>query len=98
MNKREAYEKKVKAQLEEWNAEIKQLQARAEKSNADLRAQLNSERSDLEKRMEAAKDTYQRLCTASEDAWADMKVGAEQVFAATLNAVSSAVSRFGQKS
>ena len=42
MSKKEAYERKLQAQLNEWSAEIDRLQAKAQGASADL--QIESEK------------------------------------------------------
>ncbi|MGW8311914.1 MAG: coiled coil domain-containing protein [Desulfuromonadales bacterium] len=94
MNKKQAYEEKLKAQLDEWNAKIDVLKAKAEKTGAEARVDYRETIEELQKKRTKAKDKLQELRTAGDDAWKDLKTGVEQAWSSFGDAVDSAVSRF----
>jgi len=94
MSDKQAYEKKLEAQIEEWNADIDKLKAQAKKASADAEADYEKEIDKLESRRDDMNDKLEELKSASEDAWEDVKDGAESAWSSMSDAVSSAASRF----
>lgn len=94
MNKKEAYERKLQAQLDEWNAEIKKLKAKAAKAEAD--AQLESERyiEELERQQSKAQEKLRELQKSGENAWDDLKAGVDSACRSLDESIRSASSRF----
>ena len=94
MNQRDAYVEKMKAKLDEWNAEIDKLAARADQADAQAkiayRKQLNelrTKRRDLEEKIGAVQQ-------AGEGAWEDLKQGLENSWEILKASVSKAKSEF----
>lgn len=96
MNQKDAYEKKIRAQLDEWSAEIDQLKAKAEKAEADTRLKLNEDIDAATAKKEAVREKLDELRDAGDDAWEDLKVGLQGAWRSMETAVQSAQSRFSQ--
>lgn len=94
MSKKQAYEEKLKAQLDEWNAKIDVLKAKAEKAGAKTKVDYYETIEELQKKRTKAKDKLQELRAAGDDAWEDLKTGVDQTWSSLGDAVNSAVSRF----
>lgn len=94
MPTKEAYKKKLEAQLDEWDAKIDVLKAKANKADASARVEYQETIEDLKKKRAVAKDKLQELREASSEAWEDLKEGLEQVWADLGAAIKSASSRF----
>ena len=94
MDKKQAYEAKFKAQLDELNAKIDVLKAKAKQSEASVEADYYQTIEDLKKKRSEAQSKLQKLREAGDDAWEDMKQGVEESWTAFANAVKSAFSRF----
>jgi len=94
MSKKDAYRKKLEAQLDEWNAKIDVLKAKANKAEASAKVEYHETIEDLQKKRSNAKDKLQTLRNASEDAWEDLKGGLEQSWSDLEAAVKAATSRF----
>lgn len=94
MSKKEAYEKKLEAQLDEWNAKIDVLKAKAQRAGADAKVDYEETIEDLQQKRAAAKSKLQDLREASDDAWDDLKEGVEQAWDNLGQAVSRATERF----
>jgi hypothetical protein len=94
MNEKEAYERQLQAQLDEWNAEINKLKAKAAKAEAD--AQIESVRyiEELERQQQKAQEKLRELQKSSEDAWNDLKVGLDSAWRNLDESIRSASSRF----
>lgn len=94
MNSKQAYEKKVQAQLDEWSAEMNKLKAKAEQADADARLELNDEIDELEAKRKAAEEKFEELKSAGDDAWEDVKQGIDVATGALGSSLRSAMSRF----
>lgn len=92
--KRDAFVQIIKARIDEWNAEIDRLQARAEQAEADVRIEYHDQIQELKNYRDDARKKLSRLQQAGEGAWEDLKAGVELAFEAMNQAVSSARKRF----
>ena len=93
-DKRKAYEEKIDAQLEEWNAQIALLKARADKARAEAKIEYNKTIEALQRRQDEARAKLHELKTAGDEAWEDLKTGAEKAWAEVKTAFHDAASKF----
>lgn len=94
MNRKDAYAKKIQAQLDEWDAEIKKLKARAEREEADAKLEIGKQIETLRRRRDRVGDKLAEVKAAGDDAWEDLKGGLESATAALSSALKSATARF----
>lgn len=94
MSLKQAYEQKLKAQLDEWKTEIDNLKARADKAEADVQLEYYKQIESLREKQETARNKLHELENASEDAWEDLKAGIEIARDDLRDAIKSATSRF----
>ncbi|MFO8239768.1 MAG: hypothetical protein R6T90_02090 [Dissulfuribacterales bacterium] len=94
MDMREAYQRKIEAQLEEWKAEINRMKAKADKADADVQVEYYKQIEDLQSKQKAAQEKLKGLKEAGEGAWEDLKSGVELAWESLGEAVKSANSRF----
>jgi uncharacterized coiled-coil DUF342 family protein len=94
MSSRDEYVRKMQAKLEEWNAEIDTLSARAGEARADVRSEINEQIESLKTKQAAARQKIEELQKAGEHAWEDVKSGIELAWTAMGEAIDSAKSRF----
>ncbi len=94
MSMKEAYEKKLQAQLDEWEAGIDKLQAKADQAEAEAKIDYYKQIEELRAMKEAAGKKLSELQATGDDAWEDLKAGVESSWASLRNAVKSATSRF----
>jgi len=93
-DKRKAYEEKLEAQFEEWNAQIALLKAKADKAKADAKIEYYKNIESLERKQEIAGTRLHELKTAGDEAWEDVKTGAEKAWEEVKTAYHSAASKF----
>ena len=93
-NKRKVYEEKIDAQLEEWNAQIALLKARAGKAKAGAKVEYNKTIEALQRRQDEARAKLHELKAAGDEAWEDLKTGAEKAWDEVKAAFHSATSKF----
>ena len=94
MNKKQAYEEKLQAQLKEWSAQIDLLKARAENAEAESKVRYSETIEKLQSKKAFAEQKLQELRHAGDDAWTDLQEGLENAWADLGTAVRSAVERF----
>ena len=93
-DKRKAYEDKLDAQLEEWNAQIALLKARADKAKTEAKIEYYKTIDTLEHNKAEARTKLHELKNASDEAWEDLKTGAEKAWDEVKAAFHSAASKF----
>jgi len=91
---RKAYEEKFDAQLEEWNAQIALLKARADKGKAEAKIEYYKTIEALQRRQDEAGTKLHEMKTAGDEAWEDLKTGAERAWAEVMTAFHEAISKF----
>ncbi len=94
MNMKEAYEKKMQAQLDEWDADIKKLKAQADKARADAQLEYFKQIEELRERQHRAQQKLTEIQQASDTAWEDLRAGAESAWDSLADAMRAARSRF----
>ena len=93
-DKRKAYEEKLDAQLEEWNAQIALLKAKAAKARAEAKIDYNKTIEVLQRRQDEASTKLHELKASGDEAWEDLKTGAEKAWAEVKAAFHDATSKF----
>ena len=94
MSSRDEYIRKMQAKLEEWNADIDTLTAKANEVSADIRSEYNEQIESLKSKQAAARQKIEEVQQAGEGAWGDLKSGIELALSAMGEAIDSARSRF----
>ncbi|MGB3210206.1 MAG: coiled coil domain-containing protein [Desulforhopalus sp.] len=94
MSKKEAYEQKFEAQLNEWKAEADKLQAKADKADADVRIKYHEQLEKLQAKEQETRVQLAQLKNASEDSWQDLKKGLEEAGNSLKKTFSSIKSNF----
>ncbi len=97
MSGRDEYLEKFKAKLDEWNADIDKLEARAREAQADARAQYESQLKALREMRDDALEQYSQVQNAAVDAWDTMAQGAEKAWQSWMEAFDDARSKFKSK-
>ena len=93
-DKRKAYEEKLDAQLEEWNAQIALLKARADKAKTEAKIEYNKTIEALQHRQDEARTKLHELKTAGDETWEDLKTAVEKVWDEVKTAFHTAASKF----
>lgn len=94
MSEKDAYLKKLEAQLEEWDAAIDRLRAKAKGAQADAQLAYEKQLNELRAKRKQAVDRMEELRHASEGAWQDMKAGVEGAWSSFHDALNKARARF----
>ncbi|MHC5212109.1 MAG: sll1863 family stress response protein [Planctomycetota bacterium] len=75
---REAYLEKLKARLDEWNARIAVLEARANQSKAEVKRRYAEQVAALKRQRDEVRVRVDKLRKTSGDAWRDVRRGIEE--------------------
>lgn len=75
--KRDAYVQKLKAQLDEWNADINKLEAKSDQAQAEVKIEYQKRIADLRARLKEVGDKIGELQQTGEKPWEDLKQGLE---------------------
>jgi lipid II:glycine glycyltransferase (peptidoglycan interpeptide bridge formation enzyme) len=94
---RDEYVRKMKEQLDQWNAEAAKWQAKAQDAKADMKAEYERQLQQYEARRDTALGELNRLQNASADAWTEMMRGTESAFRGMREAFDKARSKFEKK-
>lgn len=93
MSKRDIYQQKIEAQLDEWSAEIDKMKAKAAKAEADAQLAYKDRITELRQKQQVALEKLQEFREAGEDAWEDLKAGVELAWDSLGEALNSAKTR-----
>ena len=88
------YEQKYQAKLDEWNAEIDKLAAKARQADADARIEYEKQIQTLRDYRRDAEQRLNELRKSGEDAWRDVREGAEKAGDEMERALKKALVRF----
>jgi len=94
MERKELYQEKMEAQLQEWQAKFDELKAKARQASADAHLQYEKQIDALQPKLEAAKQKLRELQLASDNAWGDVKVGMEGAWNELKTTWGNVLSRF----
>jgi hypothetical protein len=93
MSEKQAYRQKIDAKMEEWNAEIDRLEARADRAGADVQLEYYEQIKRLRALQEEARGKLKELEAAGDDAWEDFRDGVDVAANAVERAVDVAAAR-----
>ena len=94
MPDKDAYVQKLHAKIDEWNAEIDKLKAKAEQAEAESRIEYQNQIEGLQQKRKAVAERLEKARDAGEGAWEDLKSGLQSAYDAMEGALKSARSRF----
>jgi uncharacterized coiled-coil DUF342 family protein len=94
MSAKDEYVRKMHSKLDQLNAEIDVLAAKADQAKAEAHAEYDKQIETLRSKRDHAKKRMDELQQSGEGAWEDLKAGVEMAWDALGEAVRSARSRF----
>jgi hypothetical protein len=95
MTTQDAYARKAEARLEELDAEIARIKAKAKGAKADAEIEYTEHLAELREKRDFAERTLTEFRAAGEDAADDIKEGIERAWNDLKSAVDRARQRFG---
>ena len=97
MSDRDEYLQKFKTKLDEWNADIELLEAKAREAQADVEGQYREQLARLREMRDEALDRYTQMQGAAVDAWDEMVQGTDKAWQTWRDAFQAARSKFESK-
>jgi multidrug resistance efflux pump len=94
MNSKDQYVRLMQAKMDQWNAEVDLLAAKAKVAAADLRIEYGEQIEHLAAKQVVARQKLEELKTSGAGAWEDLKGGIESAWSAMGEALSAARARF----
>jgi len=94
MSKRDEYVAKLKAQLDQWNAEVAKWEAKAKGAQADVRIETEKQLETFRSQRDQALEQMHKVQAATGDAWTDLVRGADDAWAKMREAFEKASSHF----
>ena len=94
MTTRHEYIEKLKDKLDEWDADIDELEASAKKTTTDLKSEFKDQLASLRVKRDLAKLKLSEIMDSSEEAWEDIKDGADEAWNSLKDAIEKAQSHF----
>ena len=94
MEIQDAYKQKMAAQLKEWGAQIKLLEAKVENAGADIKIKRAEELHKLRVKQSVASEKMKELEKASGEAWGQVKEAADKIWDDLKNGIADAHSKF----
>lgn len=97
MTSRDEYLEKLKSNLDEWNAEIGKMEARAREAQADAKAQYEKQLASMREMHADAQKKFAEMQSSTAEAWDVMLKGSEQAWKTWMSAFEDARSKFKPK-
>lgn len=91
---KEAYQKKLEAQLTEWDRQLDQLMVKVKKAGVEARTKVEDELAGLKSKRVAVQKRLDELRNHGEDAWEDLKGGIEKAWDDISDTLGKVVARF----
>ncbi|MCB5187233.1 hypothetical protein LG200_04335 [Methylobacillus caricis] len=96
MSLKDAYVEKLKAQLDEWSADIDVLETKVRKADAELRIKYDEQVIALKEKRDLAKVKLAEVQSSAGEAWQELKKGSDEAWEAIKHALAEARKKFGE--
>ncbi|MCC5962866.1 MAG: hypothetical protein JJU09_07035 [Rhodobacteraceae bacterium] len=90
---RDTYVEKMKAKLDEWNAEIAKFEAQTRQAQADAKGKYEDQLAEMKAQRDAMETRLQEARESNEKAWNDIREGMEKAWTDMASAFEQAMKR-----
>lgn len=94
MSNREEFVQKIKSKIDEIDAQISLLEAKAKGAEADMRIKYADEIKEMKEKRAETEEKLSKLKASSSDAWKELKAGLEEAWGVLDKSIKSAKERF----
>ena len=94
MKNKDEFIETLHAKIDQWDAEIDKLSAKAAMVEAESKEEYYKQIADLKTKRSQIKEKLDKLQHSGEEAWQDLKAGLDLAFETMSEALKSATSRF----
>jgi predicted nucleic acid-binding Zn-ribbon protein len=98
MSGRDEYVEKMKQQLDEWNAELDNLEAKVQDVGEDLKAKYEVKIKEVREKRAKGEEKLREIIDSGEDAWEGLKGEAERAWTAFKDGVKTVRSHYQKES
>jgi len=91
---KQAFQQKLEAQLNDWDAKLDELKAKALEAKSELRVDYEKQLEILSEKRATAQEKLQELRLRTEDAWEDLKGGTERAWDEMRKTLDQIAARF----
>jgi hypothetical protein len=92
--KKDAYVEKLKGNIDKWNAEIDEFQAKTDKAKDEVQVEFQKQIAEIKAKRQGLEGKMAELKNAGDEAWEDVKGGVDVARQILGQAVNSAKDRF----
>jgi phage shock protein A len=92
--KKEIYQQKAQARIDQMEAKINELRARFNEAKADAKMKVSNQFEDLTSRQETVENKIDQMKDAGEDAWKDMRSGLDTAMDELESSFNEAANQF----
>ncbi|MGV8935443.1 MAG: coiled coil domain-containing protein [Gallionellaceae bacterium] len=96
MNEKELYKKKMKAQLDEWKADVDKLRAKASGASAVAQLKLLKLVKELDVKVEEGNSKLDKMVDAGEEKWESSKKSVETAWDSLKSSIKDVTAKFKQ--
>lgn len=94
MGTKDEFVEQLKAKLDQWSAEIDQLEAKAREKKAQAAIDYQAQIAELKSKRDVAAEKLREVQGASGDAWENLKAGTQRIWDDLKNTVSESKDAF----
>ena len=94
MSKRDEYVEKIKAQIDDWNADITKVEERAAQASDEMKTKYEQCLDSLRAERAAAYQKIEQIIDASDDAWDEIQANADDLWERSKAAFAAAKREF----
>lgn len=94
MPQNDQYIEKIKARLDQWNAEIDKLEARSKEAEADTKIEYQKQLDGLREQRDRAEAQLEEIRNATDEAWSELESGFDKAWQDISTAFDNAFSKF----
>lgn len=95
MEEQQAYKEKLKAKIDEWDAKIKEMRAKADQAQAESKIEYQQQVDQMETKREKLSDQLEQIKQAGGEAWKDIAAGADRALDELRESFEKAKAKFG---
>lgn len=96
MSLKDEYVEKLKAQLDEWSADIDVLEAKVRKADAELHIKYDEQVIALKQKRDEAKVKLAEIQASAGEAWQELRKGSDDAWDAIKRALAEARKKFNE--
>ncbi len=95
LENQQAYKEKLKAKIDEWDAKIREMRAKADQAQAESKIEYQQQLDRMESKRDELRGQLDQIKQASGEAWKDIAAGADRALDEMQESFEKAKAKFG---